>query len=171
MMSTIALAAFIPIALVALILILLPDRKTISRERLVPAPAAPILDLVASNEGYQSFNPFKDKDPNLKLEMFGPDHGVGSGFTFSGKDGKGSQTVAAVVPNESVTLQLDLGPLGRPVTTFMFEPEDSGTRVRWTTTAQFGLNPIARVFGLFLERILGPEYEHGLDLLANHFTR
>ncbi|MEO1228507.1 MAG: SRPBCC family protein [Myxococcota bacterium] len=170
MTTLIAAFALTFVVLIGLTL-LLPRRRTVSRERFVPASAETIFELVASNRGYQAFNPYKDKDPELKIEMFGPESGVGSGFSFHGKDGKGTQTVASVVENESVTLQLDLGPMGRPVTTFTFEPKSGGTQVRWATTAQFGLNPLARVFGLFLDRFLGPDYDRGLQLLAAATTR
>lgn len=161
--TTIALtlAAFI-IATLAL----LPRRRTVSRELLVPTSAPALFELIASNRGYQSFNPYKTKDPDLDIQMYGPDRGVGSGFSFNGKDGKGTQTVASLIEDESVTLQLDLGPMGRPVTTFTLEPRAEGTQVRWSTTADFGWNPVARVFGLFLDRLLGPDYERGLQLLA-----
>ena len=105
--------------------------------------------------------------------MHGPSSGIGSGFSFDGKDGKGTQTIVAMEENRSVTMQIDLGAMGRPVTTFLLEPSSGllepspgATIVTWSTKSDFGMNPIGRVFGLFLDGMLGPDYETGLRKLA-----
>ncbi|MEN0001955.1 MAG: SRPBCC family protein, partial [Pseudomonadota bacterium] len=101
-------------------------------------------------------------DANLKITMHGPSHGIGSGFAFDGKDGTGTQTIIAMEENKSVTMQIDLGAMGKPVTQFRLAPMDGKTEVTWSTKSDFGFNPVGRVFGLFLDGMLGPDYELGL---------
>ena len=91
--------------------------------------------------------------------------GVGSGFRFEGKEGKGTQTVTAVSPN-SVTHLIDLGAMGKPVQTIRAEETATGSRVTWTVTSDMGFNPIFRIFGLFMDRMLGKTYERGLSNIA-----
>ncbi len=76
----------------------LPRHVTIERSATMNAAPDAIIEFAASNAGYQSFNPYRDLDPNLSVELFGPSSGVGSVFSFESKDGAGQQTVAAVEP-------------------------------------------------------------------------
>lgn len=163
--STIALAGG-ALALIALVPYALPASVTIEREAVINAPPAKVYGLLKSAEGFQTFNPWTDADPALEITLSGPDTGIGSAFTFKGKDGEGTQTITALDPDRSVVTEIDLGPMGKPVQSFTLEPSGDGVRVIWSTTADFGLNPIGRVMGLFMDGQLGPVYEQGLKNLA-----
>lgn len=150
---------------------LLPSEKTVARSAIIQAPAPDLYALIASNQGYQRFNPYKDTDPDLAITLQGPPSGVGSGFAFKGKEGAGTQTIIAAEPHQSVTMQIDLGAMGKPVTSFTLEPAGDGTKVTWSTRSEFGMNPVGRVFGLFLDGMLGGVYERGLQNLDRAVTR
>ncbi|MEL6920617.1 MAG: SRPBCC family protein [Pseudomonadota bacterium] len=164
-MNTYLTIGAIAVAAIVAVPFVLPSSRTVERSAIIEAPAEKVFALVASNEGYQSFNPYKVKDDKLKITMHGPSSGVGSGFAFDGKDGKGTQTIIALEENKSVTMQIDLGPMGKPVSKFTLVPTNGNTEVTWTTRSDFGFNPIGRVVGLFLDGMLGPVYELGLDEL------
>ena len=101
------------IALLGAGTLLLPRTVHVERQAKVAASPETILELAASNRGFQTFNPYLTSDPGLKIKPFGPDAGVGSGFHFDGKEGKGTQTVAQVTAN-SVRYDIDLGAMGKP---------------------------------------------------------
>ena len=159
------------VALIAAAPFALPGAVTVEREAILAADSAAIYDLLASNEGFQSFNPYRDDDPNLAITLMGPERGVGSAFAFKGEGGEGTQTITALQPGRAVTMQIDLGAMGRPVQTFTLTPVADGTKVNWSTEAAFGMNPIGRVFGLFLDGRLGPVYERGLKNLEKAAQR
>lgn len=144
----------------------LPDHKVVERAAIIEATPDAIYPLLTSSAGFQSFNPYKDADPDLEIIFQGPAEGVGSGFAFSGRDGQGTQIITDMQDNASVTMQIDLGSMGQPVQTFTLEPINNGTRVVWSVESQFGMNPIGRVFGLFLDGMLGKTYERGLENLT-----
>ncbi|MEO0487758.1 MAG: SRPBCC family protein [Pseudomonadota bacterium] len=144
----------------------LPRHITVERTATIEAAPAAVIAMAASNEGYQRFNPYIDFDPELRLEMFGPASGVGSGFTFDGKDGTGQQVVAAVA-DDRVTFDLDLGPMGQPVQAISAVPAGNGAQVTWTMDMDLGLNPVARVMGLFMDGMVGPSFEQGLANIAD----
>ncbi|MEM6789122.1 MAG: SRPBCC family protein [Myxococcota bacterium] len=145
---------------------LLPGETVVERRTLVSADPATVFALLQSSEGYQTFNPYCDTDPNLKIDFFGPADGIGAGFRFEGREGRGTQTIVALEENRRVEMELDLGPMGCPRTTFTLEPHpDGGTEVVWSTVMAAGLNPLKRIFGLFADRLLGPTYERGLQNL------
>lgn len=137
--------------------------RTVHVERSAVLPVAPyaVIALASSTEGYQAFNPYLTADPALKIEGFGPAAGIGSGFRFDGKDGTGTQTVAAVTEGE-VVYAIDLGALGRPTQRIRATPVTNGTVVTWSVESDMGYNPVFRVFGLFMDRMMGPTFEQGL---------
>ena len=161
--GTIALIAAVPFAL--------PSAVTVEREAVLAADSNAIFELLASNEGFQAFNPYRDDDPNLAITLMGPQRGIGSAFAFKGEGGQGTQTITALEPGRTVTMQINLGAMGKPVQTFTLTPLAEGTKVTWSTEATFGMNPIGRVFGLFLDGQLGPVYERGLRNLENAAQR
>jgi len=153
------------IAAIALIALLLPRKVVVTRQAHVDMAAADVIARVASTEGFQTFNPYCTTDPDLKVTPFGPTEGVDSGFRFEGKEGKGTQTVTAVTA-DSVTHLIDLGTMGKPVQTIEAKETANGTQVTWTVTSDMGFNPIFRIFGLFMDRMLGKTYELGLKNIS-----
>ncbi|MGR3501077.1 SRPBCC family protein [Pseudaestuariivita sp.] len=147
----------------------LPRHVSIERSAVIDAAPERVIALAASNTGYQSFNPYWQLDPELKVDMFGPETGVGSGFHFASKDGAGSQTVAKVSASQ-VDFDLDLGPLGTPTQAIKAVATDAGTRVTWTMDADMGFNPVFRVMGLFMDGMVGPNFELGLENIALETT-
>ena len=143
----------------------LPRHVEVARSATLPVAPERVLALAASNEGYQRFNPYADTDPALKIDMFGPSEGVGSGFAFAGKEGKGTQTVTAQ-DAESVTFAIDLGAMGQPVQSIRAVEVDGGSAVTWTVQSDMGFNPVFRVFGLFMDGMMGPVFERGLAKLG-----
>ncbi len=153
------------IALAAVGALLLPKHVHVERQTTVAAAPEDILALAASNEGYQRFNPYLTSDPGLKITHFGPSTGVGSGFDFDGKEGKGNQTVAEVTAS-SVRYDIDLGAMGKPSQMIQANPVGAGTLVTWSMDLDLGYNPVGRVFGLFMDGMVGKTFEQGLDNLA-----
>ncbi|RVT86933.1 polyketide cyclase [Rhodobacteraceae bacterium CCMM004] len=160
LMQILAGSAAVVAVLVASTL-LLPRHVHVERQAVIDADAAAVLALAASGEGYQRFNPYSSTDPDLSITLFGPASGVGSGFHFAGKEGKGSQTVSAVTGG-TVHYQIDLGAMGRPQQTIRAEPRADGAHVTWSMQADMGFNPVGRVMGLFMDRMVGPTFERGL---------
>ncbi len=140
----------------------LPRHVSVERTATVAAAPEAILALAASNSGFQVFNPYKSRDPALKIGLYGPEAGVGSGFTFEGKEGKGRQTVAEVSPDR-VVYTIDMGPMGQPTQLIEARPTAEGTQVTWRVESDMGLNPIFRIFGLFMDGMMGPTFELGLE--------
>lgn len=141
---------------------LLPRKVVVTRQADIEIDPNDLISCIASTEGFQKFNPYCTTDPNLEITPFGPKQGVGSGFKFKGKEGKGTQTVTSV-NTTGVTHLIDLGAMGKPVQVFNVKAKGDGSHVTWTVTSDMGFNPIFRIFGLFMDKMLGKTYELGLD--------
>ena len=165
-LSTVLIIGAGTIASLGLLSFVLPSKVHVEREATIQVPPSRLFELTSSNKGFQTFNPYKDADPDLKIELFGPETGIGSGFSFKGKDGEGTQTITNLEQNQSVTMQIDLGARGKPVQTFKFLKAENGTRVIWGLDADFGNNPIGRVIGLFMDKMMGETFERGLSNLS-----
>lgn len=144
----------------------LPGKRRVERSATIDASPEKVFALVSSTEGFQSFSPYKEDEPNLVIVPSGPSSGVGASFSFKGKDAEGSQTIIAIEENRSVTMQIELGAMGSPVQSFTLTPAGRQTRVTWATETNFGANPLGRVFGLMMDGYLGPIYERGLSNLG-----
>lgn len=144
---------------------MIPSAVHVERTAIIDADPDEVLALAASTEGFQRINPYASVDPDLKITPFGPASGVGSGFHFDGKDGKGSQTVVEITANK-VRYAIDLGPMGQPTQAITVAPAPGGTKVTWSMDTEMGMNPIARVFGLFMDRMMGANFVRGLQNMA-----
>ena len=140
---------------------------TISRAGRIDAAAAEVLSLVSSTEGFTAINPHRTADPKLELTPFGPSNGVGSGFAFSGKGGKGTQVVSEVTDHH-VEYAIDMGSMGQSTQRIVATPAShDGCDVEWSMTFDAGRNPMLRIFGLVANRVLGPTLDSGIRNLAS----
>ena len=162
----IALGAVAVLTVATAATLALPRHVNVERSAMIDAEPEAVIALAASNSGYQAFNPYKDLDPDLQVEMFGPSSGVGSGFSFKSKDGAGQQTVAAVKPGR-VIFDIDLGPLGQPTQAISAVTVDGATEVTWSMDMDLGMNPLFRVMGLFMDGMIGSNFERGLANIAD----
>jgi len=152
------------LVIVGVATLLLPRKVHIERQSTLNASVESIIELAASNKGYQAFNPYLTADPDLNIRHFGPDQRVGSGFYFDGKDGKGKQTVAQL-SQTSVTYNIDLGSMGQPIQQINAQPTSNGVIVTWSMDMDFGYKPFVRIFGLFMDKMVGNTFEQGLKNL------
>lgn len=139
---------------------------TISRHGHVEAPAADILAMVSSTEGFTEINPHRTADPDLVVIPSGAALGIGSGFAFRGREGRGTQIVAELTDTH-VLHDIDMGAMGRSQQRIVATPAPGGgCDIDWTMTLDAGHNPVLRVFGLMANRVLGPTLEVGVGNLA-----
>jgi hypothetical protein len=83
-------------------------------------------------------------------------------------NGKGKQTISALVKDKELTFDLeflDPNPM-KSIAKFTFEPVEGGTKVTWSTSGESEY-PVGRYFGLFLDGLIGPDFEAGLNNLKN----
>ena len=61
---------------------------------------------------------------------------------------------------------LDFGANGQGKGTFEFQAQgESQTSVTWRMNTNMGINPIGKIFGLFMDSVVGADFEDGLKRL------
>ena len=146
---------------------LLPRQVHVERSVSVARPPAEVFPLANSLKRFNEWSPWRDIDPAAKITFSGPDSGVGSSMHWDGNKqiGTGTDTIIASLPDRQVRLELDFGPQGKATSAIELAPADGGTRVTWTLDMDVGSGPVGRYAGLFMDRIIGPDYERGLAKL------
>ena len=156
------------IVVLAVVGLFLPSTARVEREVVIEAPQSTVFALVNGYKRFNDWSPWARYDPNTEYTYLGPDQGVGARMEWQSDNpdvGIGSQEVTASEPLSRVETALDFGPQGSADAYFDLTPEGDGTRVVWGFEAPFGMNLIARYFGLTMDWVLGPHYEEGLDNL------
>jgi len=162
----IALCTACGMAALSIAILALPRQVSIEHSTMIDAAPEAVIALADSGLVYQTFNPSKDLDPNLKVDLFGPTSGIGSGFAFESKDGADQQTVASVT-DEQVVFDVDFEPLGQPTQANSAIALDGATKVTWSMDMDLSVTPLLRVMGLFMDDMTGPHFEHGLANIAD----
>jgi len=145
----------------------LPRHAHVERAITIGRPPSAVFPLVNSLRRFDEWSPWSGLDPAMQARFDGPEAGVGAHMTWAGNDkvGTGSEKIVASVPDQRVTAELDFGDRGPAQSSLLLTPAGNGTRVVWTLEMDLGLAPAGRYFGLLLDRMIGPDYERGLQRL------
>ena len=112
------------------------------------------------------WNPYAQKDPNMKVNFTGTLGQVGSVMNFDGNNeaGSGSLEILKMTPNESVDIKLIMTkPLkAENLIHYQLTPEGSGTRFSWSMSGNGGY--IGKLITLFIdcEKMVTQDFEKGI---------
>lgn len=157
------------IVLVVVVGLFLPRTVHVERSVTIHASAEQIWPYLVSYHRFNEWSPWMDRDPDMTVEITGPESGVGTRMEWSGNDqvGTGAQEITAAEPYTRVETYLDFGSEGDAVAFFDLTPVENGTEVTWGFDTDFGWNIIGRYFGLMFDSFVGADYEEGLTNLRN----
>jgi len=153
--------------------LLLPNQVTVARQIVIGAPAEEIFPYINGYKRFIEWSPWSDLDPKTIYTYEGPESGVGAKFSWASDDsdvGSGSQVIIEATEYSHVTVELDFGPMGKPLSYWDLKPVEGGTLVTWSFHMQ--LNGLTdRWFGLLMDCFIGPDYAKGLDRLKELVQR
>lgn len=149
---------------------LLPRHVIVERDVVLDAPPEEVFAQVNSLQAFSEWSPWNDYDPDMTVTFSGPETGVGNVMEWRSEHpqvGQGRQEIVEVVENEFVRTALDFGDMGTAEAWWVLSPEGDGTRVVWGLDADMGMNPVGRWMGLFLDDLVGDDYESGFARLRS----
>lgn len=164
-------AAIVVLAIVGLLVYAasLSDSFQVQRSLRINASPDKIFPLINNMRNMNSWNPFAEADPNIKITYTGPDSGKGARYEWTGdsKVGEGNIEITDASSPSKVTLRLNmLKPLeAHNTVVFTLVPNGNGTDVTWAMSGErpFIGKVMDAVFNM--DRMVGGQFEKGLAKL------
>jgi hypothetical protein len=153
----ILLGLVVLVVILAAVGFMLPREVHLERQVEIKASPAPIYTHITGMKAFHVWSPWADKDPD-----------VGSKMSAKGNSdvGEDSQEVTGIKANERVDTHLDFGDQGTAEAYVVLKDLGNGsTQVTWGFDSDMGAGSVGRWFGLFMDGMLGPDYEKGLSNL------
>ena len=163
---------FVLIGLVALLLLIPAFMKPefrIERSIEIAKPAEVVFPYIADFTKWKDWSHWSNTDSEQKLIITGTPGEIGHRMEWDGKiNGKGNQTVTNIVSNQSVASNLIFTEPNtmESIATLELKSIPNGTKVTWSNEGKLDY-PIGRLFGPFLDGMVGPDFEKGLTNLKN----
>lgn len=154
--------------LLAIVYFMLPSSAHVERSIVINAQPDAVFAHMNGMKKFHVWSPWASLDPSMKVTYEGAEEGVGSKMSWESEKqevGSGSQWIVESVPNKFIKNHLTFGPDPNPTeVTFTLTPQDDGTKVTWTFDAT-DMSGFDKFFAAFMDKMLGPQYEQGLDNL------
>ena len=171
------LEILISMAIVAVLFVLvalfLPSSRTITERIETNRRQAIVFDTLNSFQRFDDWNPLALRDPNLKLQLSGPDAGVGARVDYESAEkslGKGSWEIVESEADERVLMALDNKDRGSDKRMeFTLKPTGRGGRnieITQRYKVDYGWNLLGRYAGLYVRGHVGEDMKLGLAKLA-----
>jgi uncharacterized protein YndB with AHSA1/START domain len=162
-------AAILGLVLVLLLVSLfLPSKAHVERVLTINAPPEKVFEQINTLKNWEKWSPWHKLDPNMKLHYDTIPAGVGAKYIWESTQrnvGSGSLTITQSVTNEMIQTAMDFREQGQATGTFKLEKEQAATKVTWSMDSDLGQNPIAKFFGLLMDKMVGSDFEKGLNNL------
>jgi uncharacterized protein YndB with AHSA1/START domain len=159
------------VALVVLFLLvgfLLPRQFKVERELTINAPQIPIYQMVSAPTNWPKWAVWNQRDPNMKMTFSGTGAGAGAKWSWESKtEGNGAMEFTEADSPRRIGYRLSFPDMGMESKgeLKLTAINDSITKISWSNEGDFGSNPVFRYFGLFMDKLVGPDFDAGLAAL------
>ncbi len=166
MLKTILIIVVLAIAALLALAATKPDTFSVQRSASIKAPPEKIFPLINDLHGFNTWNPWMKKDPNMKVAYSGPDSGKGAAHDWDGNNdvGKGRLEIMDSTPASKVTMKLQMiKPMEANNTVdFTLEPKGNSTLVTWSMNGSvpFAAKIMHVIFDM--DKMVGTDFEAGL---------
>lgn len=166
--ARIGLGLLVVVALLLGIGLLLPSGFKVARSVEMASAPDRIYPLIADPREWKRWSVWNRRDPSMAMTYSGPTAGAGARWMWkSASEGNGEMEFTNAIVNERIDYALTFPDMGmRSSGQLRLEPAAGGsTRVTWTNEGDMGTSPVNRYIGLFMDRLVGPDFEGGLKNL------
>jgi len=171
------LISFAIVAVLMLIVgVVLPSSRHLSESVETNRKMTIVFDTLNSLRRFKDWNPLVLRDPQAKLELSGPNSGVGAKLSWDSdvkQVGDGSWEIVESVPGKSVKYAIENNQRGYDkFTEFKLTPTGRGAvkrnvEITQTYDVKYGWNLIGRYAGLYVSRHVGDDIKLGLQRMSN----
>jgi len=146
----------------------LPRQAHVKRSLTMDAPAKVVFNQVNNLHTWDKWAVWNQMDPNMEITYHHTGIGENASYSWHSDNsnvGSGEMKITASVPYDSIATAMDFMEHGTATGYFLFDENDGKTNVTWAFDTDLGFNPMARWLGLFMNAMLGPDFEKGLENL------
>lgn len=164
-LKKIVLVVLILPILLLLVSFFLPSTYRVERVAVIKAPPEAIYPLIAQLKKWPEWTVWNTQtDATLVYTFTGPAEGAGAEMSWTSKSGNGSLKLTAADAKTGVAYDLNFDS-GKFISQGGVKTEamEGGTRVTFFNGGGFGKNPVARYFGLFMDKMMGGDFQKNLD--------
>ena len=142
----------------------LPGKMEVSKSIVVNAPAEYAFEEVDVLQNWDKWSYWNSLDTTMKISYGETPRGTGAHYSWESEDmGKGKLNITESIPNTSVKADLEFTDQGTAKAWYNFEPEGEGTKISMGFSTEFGMNPIGRWMGVFMEPEMNKAFEYNLN--------
>jgi effector-binding domain-containing protein len=156
------------ILVLVLIAYILPRHYKVVRSVYIKSKPELIYDLTGNFVKWKLWTPWtKALDSTAVFEMVGKEGQVGTIWKWTGKVfGNGQMTSTEYIPGQLIAYDLEFNKgKYRSKGKITIEKEGDSCKVSWIDEGDLGYNPVSRYFGLGMDRMLGPDFQKGMNKL------
>lgn len=169
MINKILYSILFVLGLIFLIPVFLPDSFRVERKIEIAASPDQIFPLLEDFQKWDSWSVWASADPNQKVTYEGVPGKPGHKQIWDGPiNGKGTMTLDSISTNALIqtTLEFTEPQSMTAISGLELEPKGDKTTVLWYNEGKLDY-PVGRYFGLFMDRMIGPDFEKGLANLKS----
>ena len=146
---------------------LLPSEFKVQRSIIINAPASEVYKHVVNLRNWKTWGVWFKRDPSMLITYSGAEGDIGMTSKWeSEQEGNGEMVIIAIELNQRFIYSLYFPEMGMGSTgEFIFKEENGQTEVIWLDYGDLGSNPINHYFSLFIDQMIGPDFEVGLENL------
>jgi effector-binding domain-containing protein len=156
------------IAILVVIAYLLPRNYKVERSVYIKADKMLVYDLCCNLSKWHLWTAWnKNLDSTMVSEVVGEDCQIGAVMKWTGKKtGNGEMTVTGLQPGQLIAYDLSFqGGKYKSKGEIIFGDAADSVQITWNDKGDLGYNPFARYMGLFMDKMMGPDFEKGLNTL------
>lgn len=146
-----------------------PDTYHVERSIKIDAPPSVVFSQLENLKAWEAWSPWEKRDPAMKKTFEGPPVGVGSAYSWEGKEvGAGKMTITGSEPPRQLKLRIEFIKPFKATAAVAFTLASAGDKATGVTWAMDGTNDlIGKVFGIFMnmDQAVGGYFEKGLASL------
>ena len=163
----IGLAVFI--GLILIVSLFLPSKVHVERSMTYKSKPDTLFTLINDLKLWDKWSPWHQIDPvNTKWTFSENTVGEGAWYSWTspnGNVGNGKLVITKSEPNKYIANDMFFEDMDKSTSEFIFTESAEGTKLTWTLDADMGINPVGKFFGVMMDKMVGPDYEKGLNNL------
>ena len=145
----------------------IPKEYSVERRININASPEEVYPYIVDLKEWQKWGVWFKRDPQMTLDYAGPDRAIGMRSEWKSEtEGNGEMEITELEHNKRVVYRLyfpemDMGSTG----SMELRSVSDGTQVTWRDEGSVDNNPVNKFFVLFIDKLIGPDFEMGLENL------